>query len=255
MDITEILILGFVQGITEFLPISSSGHLWIMEALVFNNKSSIEIEVILHFSTLIAIILFFKKTIYLLVYNFITLSKNYYFFLSLKLLLSTIITGVIAIHIEPYFDFINKELITITLLFTATLILLSEFFSRRKNNNIFSWKIAFYLGIIQSIAIIPGISRSGITIAFLIIMGINKNKSLELSFLLSIPTILASFLFVLPKSLETNEINIYYLLFGGLIAFFTAYLTIIYLTKYINKIWKWFSVWCIFISFIVYFYL
>jgi undecaprenyl-diphosphatase len=255
MDLIELLILGFVQGITEFLPISSSGHLWIIEELIFNNKSSIELEVILHLATLLAVLLFFRKKIYSLIYNFITISKNNDFFLSLKLLTSTVITGVIAINLTSYFNIINKELVSITLIFTAVLILISEFFYKKNNHNKFSWNIAFFLGIIQAIAIIPGISRSGITIAFLIIIGLDKKKSLELSFLLSIPTILASFIFVIPTSLKINEINIYYLLLGGFTAFFTAFFTIVYLSKYIHKIWKWFSLWCIAISLIVYFYL
>jgi undecaprenyl-diphosphatase len=244
MNIFESVVLGLTQGVTEFLPISSTGHLWILEELIFQLESSIALEIFFHAATLLAVIAFFWKRIWSLSKNLILPkgdSSEKIF--ALKLILATGITGVLGIVLKDSIEEnINTTVVAITLFITGIFILISEYFSP-KNKKQFSWTIAIFLGIVQAVALLPGISRSGITIVFLLLAGLGKKQSLEISFLLSIPTILGAFIFLLPEISEYPA-DIQVLTIGGIAAFFAAFLTIWLMMNHITRVWKWFSLWC-----------
>lgn len=248
MTYFESSILGFVQGITEFLPISSTGHLWIFQELIFKIESSIALEIFFHMATLLAVILFFWKRIWSLLYNFFAPrgDKNERVFAS-KLLLATAITGILGFFLKDILDGeISTSVVALTLCITGVFILISEYFSPKKEV-IFSWNIALFLGIVQAIALLPGISRSGITIVFLLLLGIEKKKAVEISFLLSIPTIIGAFLFLLPE-IQEYPTDIFVLALGGFVAFITAFLTIWLMMNAITRLWKWFALWCFLVA-------
>lgn len=253
MSFFESIILGLVQGVTEFLPISSTGHLWIFEELIFHMHASLALEIFFHVASLLAVIIFFWKDIWSLLKNFFHPKgeKSERIFAS-KLLLATAVFGVFAMLLMPFVeDYIDKNIVALTLLVTGVFIIISEHFSPKKSND-FSWLIAFFLGAVQAIAVLPGISRSGITIVFLLLVGIAKKQALKISFLLSIPTILGAALVMLPDIAEyPSDINV--LLVGGIAAFLAAFFTIWGMMKYIEKVWVWFSVWCFAIAGVVYF--
>lgn len=240
----EAIVLGFIQGLTEFLPVSSSGHLWIFEKLVFGNTPSIALEAFLHCSTLLAVIIFFHKKIWSLVRAVFTPKQNAAeSALAWKLLTATLATLPIAFLLKPFVEnILNLPVIIGTLVLTGILILLSEYFSPQKSQK-FSWAIAILLGLVQGIAVIPGISRSGITIVFLLFAGLPRKKAVEISFLLSIPTILGAFIFLLPE-IETAAWKLSALLIAGTIAFAAALIAIWGMLRFVEKYWKYFSIWC-----------
>jgi len=244
MTILESIILGFIQGITEFLPVSSSGHLWIFETLIFENEANIAFEVFLHFATLLAVLIFFREKIFSLLKNFFSKKgKKEEQIFSWKIIVSTITTIPVALFLKPYVEEnITTQIVTGTLFLTGFFVLISEYFSPKKEKE-FSWKTALFLGIFQGIAVIPGISRSGITIVFLLLTGVRKKSAVEISFLLSIPMILGAFIFLLPD-LKNSSFEVLPLLIGGVIAFFAAILSIWGMMHYIERYWKYFAVWC-----------
>ncbi|MBI5414525.1 undecaprenyl-diphosphate phosphatase [Candidatus Peregrinibacteria bacterium] len=244
MNVFEKIILGIVQGLTEFLPVSSSGHLFLFEEVIFKKSVDLPFDVFLHIATLFAVLIFFRKKLWELSHGFFQARGTSERIFVGKLALATLVTVPIALTIEPYIR--NGEppkIIALELIITGICILLAEFFSPKSIRE-FSWKMAFLVGIFQGIAAFAGISRSGITIAFLLLAGGERKKSVEISFLLSIPVIFGAFIFEFPKIYSAISLNINEFLWGGIFAFFSAFFAIWGMMRYIQKYWKWFSVWC-----------
>ncbi len=256
MNYIESILLGAIQGATEFLPVSSSGHLFLAEKYL-GLEQNLNFEIALHFASLLAIILYFRVEIWQLTKSLIELILKQNFktnkdgLYSLKLIFATVITFPFALLIKKLiFDSGNltETLVASTLVITGILILSAEklrsffkLYSFDKQN--LSWGLAFFLGIVQGLAVTPGISRSGMTIAFLILIGTNRKYAVKTSFFLAIPTILGAMLF----SLNENNWNIPFgpiELVGCLISFFVALLAIKFMLKAIEKHWIWFAPYC-----------
>ncbi len=198
----ESIILGAVQGLTEFLPISSSAHL-VLVPYFFNFKSSIlsstMFDAILHGGSLLAIILFFWKDI-------VKLKDNKP--LITMIIISCVPTFLLALLIEPIKDIYlrNVSIIGANLIIFSLYILIAE----KKNKELLtigSLKLHHFLilGFMQSFALIPGTSRSGVTIATAYLLNIKKDESLSVSFLMGIPVIGAAFLYEFKKALMANQ--------------------------------------------------
>jgi undecaprenyl-diphosphatase len=187
------LFLGIIQGLTEFLPISSSGHLVIMQKILGLSGQEVILSVILHLGTTLALILFFFKDILKVLSNRREL---------LWIIIVTLITGIIGISGKEFFEvlFSSVNAVAIALIITGAILILTRGFMEGKRNNL-QIKDAIILGLAQGVAIIPGISRSGITISTLLFRGLDKGISFKFSFLASIPAILGALL------LEAREIN------------------------------------------------
>ena len=168
------VLLGIIQGITEFLPVSSSAHLLILQRIMGMGGNEITLSIILHLGTAFALLIFFLKDIIRLLRNLKLL---------LLIILVTIITGIIGILGKDFFEglFSSVKLVATALIFTGIILILTKrfMFSKRDNLNI---KDAFVLGVTQAIAIIPGISRSGITISTLLFRKIDRELSFKFSF-------------------------------------------------------------------------
>jgi len=203
------ILLGIVQGLTEFLPISSSGHLVLLKTLIGFEMPGVILEVFLHFGTLLSIIIYFRKRI--LSY----LSKEKFPLIIIGTIPIVIIGIIFRSRIELMFS--NPPLVFLMLFITGTILLLTL---KKQNKDFLNLKNAFIIGISQAFALIPGISRSGITIASALMLGISKEESFEFSFILAIPALLGAFL------LETAEIKLfqvnYFQLFNGIIAAFLS---------------------------------
>ncbi len=208
----EIIILGVIQGLTEFLPVSSSAHLVISERLFNLHLPGLSIEVTLHLASLLALIYYFNtelwdiliKTIKYVVYKTNHYSKYYY--TSLFLITATLTTALTGIGIEFLLDEKIKS-ITLTglgLIFTGVLLIIMEksvrsqfiFLKQEQDLNI---RDGILIGICQGISVIPGISRSGFTIVSGIFSGYSKETAVKLSFLLAFPVIIGSFLYQVPE--------------------------------------------------------
>lgn len=187
------IILGIVQGITEFLPVSSSAHLVIVQKIFGITGQEVALTVVLHLGSALALILYFFKDIVEVLRDVKLL---------LFIMLVTIITGSIGILGIDFFEstFRSPQLISVALIITGVILIFSQRFmdGRRKTVSI---KDAILLGLTQAIAIIPGISRSGITICSLLFRKIDREVSFKFSFLVSIILIFGA------NILEAREIN------------------------------------------------
>jgi len=238
MEFLQSALLGAIQGITEFLPVSSSGHLWVLQELF--SVQSLTLEIFLHAGSLCAVVVFFWKDIVKIAKGLFQ-GETY----GWKLLVATLCTFPLALVMQRIFlQDLSFQLVGITLLITAALILVAEW-GRGKKERDFTWTVAILLGLVQGIAVLPGISRSGLTIAFLIFLGLPRKKSAEISFLLSIPTILGALLFAL---LENK--NDFSLLaqpeswVGFIVSGLAAGVAIAWMMKLIEKNWIWFAPYC-----------
>lgn len=183
------IILGIVQGLTEFLPISSSGHLLLFSKILNIEPPSILFDLILHLGTLIAVLIYFRK---LIIQNI----KNYK--LIFLIILSTLITGILYLIFNSYFEKSFEEFSYLPFFFIITSFFLLFFYlknKRTKTLNSISFYDAIIIGLFQGIAILPGISRSGFTFISSLLVGMKDEDAFKYSFLLSIPAILLSFLY------------------------------------------------------------
>ena len=251
MEIFNGFLLGLVQGATEFLPVSSSGHLFLVEQWL-GLTPDLSLVILTHVATLGAVLIVFWRQAWNLILGFLSLvfrkelvaGSSELGMLALKLGVATLITVGVALFIEPWFgELMNLKLVAGTLIATGLLIVIAEKF-RRGENVTFSWPIVILLGVVQGIAVVPGLSRSGLTIAFLILMGLSRRRAAELSFLLAIPTILAAGIFLVLDSGGSLTITPS-LLIASLTAFITALVMIYSMLKLVERHWIWFAPYCI----------
>jgi len=230
-NIIEIIILSIVQGISEFLPISSSAHLNIVEVIFEFKANSLMIDVSLHLGSLLAIIFYFRREL-------LDLKNN-------QKLLSLMIVGSIPIVIAGYIVSTtglihllenNLEIIAwTTLVFGIILYLADKSKFDKKISSDLNFKTILYIGLFQILAFIPGVSRAGITITAARIFKFNRFDSSKISFLLAIPAIAGASVLQLKDALEQNfQVN-YLILISITLSFLFSYFTIKYFLEYINK--------------------
>jgi len=177
----KFIALGLVQGLSEFFPVSSSGHLVILERLFGMTENELAITVLLHIGTILALIIFFMKDIFMVMRN-----KR----LLLMAAIVTIITGVIALAAKDFFEamFSSPRAVGVSLLITGCFLLLTKPFLKGERKEV-GFLDAAILGLVQSVAIIPGISRSGATISAMLFRGLEKDTAFMFSFVASIPAV------------------------------------------------------------------
>ena len=248
-DFIEILILSAVQGISEFLPISSSAHLILVSNLYDLKSSSLLIDISLHLGSLLAIIFFFRK-------DLIDLRNN-------KRILSLIIVGSIPLIIFGYIlhstELIHllrniKVIAWTTLIFGIILFFADQ---RKINQNIhtnLNIKTIIFIGMFQILALVPGVSRAGITMTAARFLKFNRVDSSKISFLLSIPALAgASFLGLKDAFNQSIEIN-YLIIAAVILSFLFSYMTVKFFLNYINKFsLNIFIIYRIIISFILFY--
>lgn len=281
MSIIEALLLGLVQGITEFLPVSSSGHLAILENILkIDTSSSLFFGVILHLGTLGAILGAFRKeikkmilencrSIYDCAENIKTyfhnrheedakrykkIVSNNYRKLLLLLLVSTIPTAVLGFLLRDFAAAAGQNLLApaIGLFITGIVLFVTDFFPPgKKIPKDVSYGAALAIGIFQGIAVFPGISRSGITIAVCLMFGFNRKFSVKYSFLLAVPSIIGALIleaFQLPgMGLSWQEGGIYVLaaVLAGFVGYFCIQKMLIFIQK---RRFRFFAVYCFIIG-------
>jgi len=194
MSYLEAIILGLIQGLTEFLPVSSSGHLELAK-VIFGDESlpeeSLTLTVVLHFATALSTIVVFRKEVLEIVKGLLQLKLNDEFIFSVKIVLSMIPATVIGLLFEDEIEaFFGGRILLVgfMLLITAILLILADK-AKNTDHNV-SYSNAFVIGISQAIAMLPGISRSGATISTSVLLGIDRTKAARFSFLMVVPLIL-----------------------------------------------------------------
>ena len=226
----EIIVLSLIQGVTEFLPISSSSHLIIVsEYLEFNNKN-LEIDVSLHIGSFLAVIVFFRKDIFNFVQN-----KD----LFLKILIGSLPVMIVG-YLLVKFNFIDqirniKVIGWTTLIFGILLYLSDKSNVQNKINSNFTLKSAFLIGFLQILSLMPGVSRSGIAITGARALKFNRYDSAKISFLLSIPTLAAVSIFGLNNLVKSESFSFSFLIIiSTIFSFLFSFITIKYFLKYIK---------------------
>ncbi|MDD4815994.1 MAG: undecaprenyl-diphosphate phosphatase [Clostridia bacterium] len=246
MTIWIAIFYGILQGATEFLPVSSSGHLVLFYNIFGVECNFIFFSLLLHFATLLAIVVVLKKQIWFLIKN--PFCKN-----ALQLYLATIPTIVIVLIFEKFFKSAFTGLyLPICFLITATFLLIAEFFGRKKTKNL-TTKTGLIMGIAQGIAVLPGISRSGATICAGLFCGAKREDATQFSFLMSIPIILASMCYELLDCIKNGmplfDTPVFETFVSFVFAFFVGVLCIKFMLKTLQKIkLYWFSIYLILLS-------
>ena len=227
----EVLILSLIQGVTEFLPISSSSHLIIISEYLKFNEQNLSIDVSVHIGSFIAVITYFYKDIINFLYN-----KELFF----KILVSSlpvIIFGIILIETNLIDALRNIKIIGMMTLIFGILLFISDKFKLNKNiNNDFTFKTAIIIGLCQILSLIPGVSRSGITITAARLLNFKRFDAAKISFLLSIPTLGAVSVFGVKNIIFSGDLNFSTLnLFSITFSFIFSLITIKYFLNYIKN--------------------
>ncbi len=227
----EILILSAVQGISEFLPVSSAAHLILVSKYYAFNNQNLLIDICLHLGSLIAIILYFRKDLF----SFIKNRK----FLS-KIILATIpliLVGYLLYQTNLIKNLRNLETIGwMTLIFGILLYISDKIKITRKVDNDFSIRSALIIGLFQILALIPGVSRAGITISAGRILGFNRFDSAKISFMLAIPALSAASILGIFNIYKENSIELNFLaIIAVIFSFIFSYMTIVLFLNYIKK--------------------
>ncbi|MEK6927595.1 MAG: undecaprenyl-diphosphate phosphatase [Nanoarchaeota archaeon] len=252
-ELFNMIILAIVQGLTEWLPISSSGHLvFVSQLLGFANN--MEFDVAVHFGTLMAVFVYFGKDITDIVEAMLKGKwKSDKAQLGLMILLGSIPAGIIGILFKEYFEAAFTSLFVVALSFIITGMILSiasfDFFGRKE---IPGWKGALFVGLAQALAIMPGISRSGSTIAAGLISKLNMKSALRFSFLLAIPAVFGANIVALGNQTMSSD-----LLLPTFIAFFVGLATIHLIFRKLLTTYKslrWFAGYAFLLGIILLFY-
>jgi len=255
MHILQAIIMGIVQGLSEFLPISSSAHLVISSNLYkyFTNIEHTELpqeiflDIMLHLGTLIAVLIFFRKDIAEMIKAFNTGIKTKDFSskdakMALYIIIGTIITVIVAYPLQMAAEFLvnSPSSVGILLVFTGLLLICSEIYSKRlaeKSENI-DFKTSVWVAIAQGLAALPGFSRSGLTIAAALFNKKERVAAARYSFLLSIPVILGASMIYPFLKIDFSEFitfNWAAIIIGTIVSGIVGYLCIKYFIKFVGK--------------------
>ena len=248
----EALILGLVQGLTEFLPVSSSGHLAIGKALFGIESGDLRFEIIVHAATVLATIVVFRKEIWQLLQGLFKFKLNAETRYILLILISMIPVFVVGMFFKDYVEALFGEGLVVVgcaLLVTALLLFLSETLGRRKagEGGPVTWKSALWMGLAQAVAVIPGLSRSGSTIATGLLCGVKKSEVAQFSFLMVlIPILGEAFLDVVGGDAAASTAGALPLAVGFLAAFVSGLFACRVMIALVKKArLKWFALYCV----------
>ena len=255
MNLIQAILMGIVQGLSEFLPISSSAHLVFTSNFykVFNNleivqESNQEIffDIMLHFGTLLAVLIFFKKEIVEIIKAFTTSIKTKDFSdknskIGLYIILGTILTILVSLPLEKVSEKLvySPSVVGFLLIFTGFVLFYSEYMSKKvPTKNSVDLKSSILIGLAQGLASLPGLSRSGWTIAAGLFNGMKRLDAARYSFLLSIPVILGASMIYPFVKIDISEAVTYdwnSIIIGTVISGIVGYLCIKYFLKFVAK--------------------
>ena len=250
MDSLDSFILGIIQGLTEFLPVSSSGHLEIGKALLGNKsipKDSMIFTVVLHFATALSTIVVFRKDIFEIFSDLLKFDWNHNTKFIIKILFSMIPAILIGLIFEVQLERLFSGeiiLVGIMLIITSLLLVLADC-AKETNKNV-QYKNSIIIGISQAIAILPGISRSGATISTAVLLGIDKTKAARFSFLMVIPLIFGKIIKdVFSGELIYDSSEFSNIFIGFLSAFISGVFACTWMIKLVkNSQLKYFAIYC-----------
>jgi len=261
VDLGKYLFLAFLQGVTEFLPVSSSGHLVFFQSIFDLKQPLISFDIVLHLATILAVIVFLRQDLVSILNEVLTAIKRIrkgqslkriwqellYFRLFVLVCIALIPTVFFAILILPKIEtlFSSLSIVGLGFFITGTVLFLTKYISGKKKPGKFKGVDALIVGIAQAAAIIPGVSRSGLTIAGGIFRGINRQLAARFSFLLAIPTIAAAACYGLKDGLGEISVGFQDLVLSFIVAFISGYVALWIISKMVAQArFHYFSYYC-----------
>jgi len=249
----EALILGLVQGLTEFLPVSSSGHLELGAALFGLTEENLTFSIIVHGATLLSVLVVFRKDILDIISGVLKFTWNEQTRMAVLLVVSSVPVGLVGLLFKDQIEslFAGRILfVGCMLLITASLLFFTHY--TRAGTKDVSWKSAIIIGLAQTIAIMPGISRSGATISTALFLGIDRDKATRFSFLMVlIPIFGASLLEILDlvKEPGADAINPSTLVICAVASFLSGLFACSWMLKIVRRgKLIYFSAWCLLVA-------
>ena len=237
MDILKALVLGLIQGLCEFLPVSSSGHLLLAERIFGITDGGYFFTVLLHLGTLAAVLVVYRKRVIEMILHPVKQAKYW-----LWMIVATAVTVAMALAFRKFIDAAEDgRVLGYCFLLTAALLTLGDLIRKKFECRVtvptMKWYHALLIGFMQGIAILPGISRSGATITGAAVCRMTKDDSAEFSFLLSIPAILGGAVLEIPKALKAGlaDVNILACVVGVIAAAVSGYFAVRFMIRLITK--------------------
>lgn len=252
VSLTQAIVLGIVQGITEWLPISSSGHLVMVQEFL-GWRAPIFFDIMLHVATLAVVLVYFREEVMSILsslarFDFSSEGGR----LALLILLGSIPTGLIGVVFRDTFElfFHNLRYVGFALFGTGVLLFFSERFESDKD---LSPSHALLIGLAQGVAIIPGVSRSGATISTALLLGVEKKKAASFSFLLSVPAIIGASLLEAGEVVP-GEVHVMGLVVGMLASAVVGYLSLsVLLRLVVSQRFHYFAYYCLMLGLVLIF--
>ena len=256
MEVIDAILLGIIQGLTEFLPVSSSGHLEIGKAILGDNlvpEESLLFTVVLHFATALSTIVVFRKNIYDIIKGVFAFKWNEDTKFVVKIAVSMLPAAIIGFTFESELSTLfggNIKLVGFMLIITALLLYLAD--KAKNTNKKVSFSNALVIGFSQAIAMLPGISRSGATISTSVLLGNDKTKAARFSFLMVVPLIFGKIAKdILSGELTYNSQNFTILSIGFIAAFVSGLFACTWMIALVKKSkLKYFAYYCVIIGLI-----
>lgn len=250
MNWLEVIVLSVLQGVAEFLPISSSGHLFLLQRLFGLSEGMLFFDVMLHFASGLAIVIILRKEVWELFQN-----KK----LFLNVVIATVPVVIIGLLVKDFVEVMDKYLfvIGIGLILTSIYNFLIDKLGGKKSYLEMPYLSAFKIGLLQIIAILPGVSRSGSTIVGGSLVGLSRTSALKFSFLMALPAIFGASgleLFGAIKDHELGGVGLWQLVLGVVVCFVVSYLTIKWFLKAIKNVsFKYFALYTLLLGLVVIF--
>lgn len=256
MDVIDAIILGIIQGLTEFLPVSSSGHLELGKAILGDEslpKDSLLFTVVLHFATALSTVVVFRKDIFNILKGALKFQWNEDLQFVAKIAFSMLPAAFVGLFFEEELEMLfggQVMFVGFMLLITAVLLIMADQAKNTEKKVTFS--NAFVIGLAQAFAILPGVSRSGATISTSVLLGNDKNKAARFSFLMVVPLIFGK----IAKDLLSGEINyegdqLFSLSIGFVAAFLSGLIACTWMISIVRKSkLKYFAYYCVIVGLI-----
>lgn len=254
MDAWEAIVLGIIQGLTEFLPVSSSGHLELGKAILGDNsvpEESLLFTVVLHFATALSTLVIFRKDIWEILRGLLQFKWNEETQFTAKIALSMIPAAIIGVLFEEQLEALfggSIAFVGAMLIITAVLLWLAD--KAKSTGKKVSFKNALIIGIAQAIAMLPGISRSGATISTSVLLGNDKSKAARFSFLMVVPLIFGKIAKdIMSGDLSTETTNLTTLGLGFAAAFISGLFACTWMITLVRRSkLSWFAIYCVIVG-------
>ncbi|MFV9483268.1 undecaprenyl-diphosphate phosphatase [Christiangramia sp. OXR-203] len=250
MDLLDAVILGIIQGLTEFLPVSSSGHLELGKAILGDTsvpEESLLFTVVLHFATALSTLVIFRKDVFEILRGLFSFKWNEETQFSLKIIISMLPAVIVGLLFEEQLEALfggNILFVGFMLLVTALLLWLAD--KAKDTGKKVSYSNAFVIGVAQAIAMLPGISRSGATISTSVLLGNDKTKAARFSFLMVVPLIFGKIAKdLLGGELTSSSTDLTALAVGFISAFIAGLVACTWMITLVKKSkLSWFAIYC-----------